>query len=171
MDIVALHQAHDIEAFDCGEPARNSWLRARALKNDRSGDTRTYVAVDDAKLAGFYALTVGSILREALPGAMRRNAPDPVSCVLLAQLAVDTSCQRQGIARDLVLHAMRQASRIADLAGCRLFAVSPARPGLVAFYGKFGFREIAAEPPLLAMPVHLARATLVAVEAARQAAL
>ena len=148
--IVALASGHDTEAFDCGEPARNTWLRTRAAKNDQSGDSRTYVAVDGAITAGFYALTVGSILREILPGALRRNAPDPVSCVLLAQLAMDTRYQRRGLARTLVLHGMRQSARIADLAGCRLFAVSPARPELVTFYGKFGFREVATQPPLMA---------------------
>ncbi len=171
LDIVALAPDHDIEAFDCGEPARNTWLRARVVKNDQSGDSRTYVAIDGARTAGFYALTVGSILRESLSGALRRNAPDPVSCVLLAQLAVDAHYQRRGLARALVLHGMRQATRIADLAGCRLFAVSPARPELVTFYGKFGFREVATQPPLMAMPIHLARATLTALEQARQALL
>jgi predicted N-acetyltransferase YhbS len=57
---------------------------------------------------GFYAITTGAIVRGVLSESMRRNAPDPVSSVLLAQRGVDISYHGQGIGRDLALHAMGQ---------------------------------------------------------------
>ncbi len=163
MVIVPHSEAINAAAFDCGEPARNAWLQNRALANQQSDDTRTYAALDGAYLAGFYALTVGAIIRGGLPGPMRRNAPDPVSCVLLAQLAVSLSEQGRGVSRRLVLHAMGQATKIADLAGCRLFMVHPARPELFGYYAKFGFVPLETTPPVMVMNMQKVRATLLAV--------
>jgi predicted N-acetyltransferase YhbS len=162
--ITVLNNSLNVEDFDCGDSARNSWLCTRAFANQRSDDTRTYVAIHDAAIVGFYAMTVGSIVRSILPGSMRRNAPDPISCVLLAQLAVSLHHQGQGLSRELVLHGMRQAVKIADLAGCRLFAVHPARSELVPYYAKFGFSLVETTPALMVMSLQKVRATLAAVD-------
>ncbi len=167
--IAVLDDGRRVEGFDCGEPARNSWLAARALSNQRSDDTRTYVALKGAEVVGFHALAVGSIVRAALPGALRRAA-DPVGCVLLAQIAVASRHQRQGISRALMLHAMAQAARIAEMAGCRLFAAHPARPDLVGFYERFEFVPVATSPALMAMPLRKVRTILAAVASARAGA-
>jgi GNAT superfamily N-acetyltransferase len=164
ISIEVLNDTCRVEGFNCGEPARNSWLCTRAFSNQRTDDTRTYVAVTDgADVAGFYAITVGAIVRDLVPGPLRRNAPDPVSCILLGQLAVSLQWQGRGLGRDLVLHAMRQAVKVAELAGCRLFAVHPARPALVGYYGRFGFRSVDTTPPIMLMSLHAVRATLAAV--------
>ena len=161
-----LDEGHCVEEFDCGELARNSWLRTRALSNQRSDDTRTYVALRDEEVIGFHALTVGSIVRGILPGPLRRNAADPVSCVLLAQIAVASCRQRQGISRALMLHAMAQATKIAEIAGCRLFAVHPARPDLVGYYERYEFVSVATSPALMVMSMRKVRNILAAVAAA-----
>ena len=125
-EIVRLCSDHYFGDFDCGEAVRNAWLRSHALSNQDSDDAQTYVAVSDGVVVGFYALAVGSIVRHMLPtAAMRRNAPDPVGYVLLGQLGVDLRQQRQGLGRQLVLHGMRQATRVAELAGCRLSLTMP----------------------------------------------
>jgi predicted N-acetyltransferase YhbS len=164
--VVLLDENCSVSDFDCGEPARNAWLRTRALQNQRSGDTRTYVALRGDEVVGFHALTVGSIVRGVLPGPSRRNAVDPVSCVLLAQLAVALHAQREGVGRELVLHAMEQAARIAEIAGCRLFAVHPARPDLVGYYERFELVSVATIPALMAMPLQKVRHILSAVASA-----
>jgi len=166
--ITILDDSFTLEDFDCGEPNRNAWLCSRALSNQRKDDTRTYVAIQDAAIAGFYALSVSSIVRSNLPGSMRRNAPDPVSCVLLAQLAVSLRHQGQGLSKELVLHGMRQVVKIADIAGCRLFAVHPANAELLPYYEKFGFSSVpTTTPALMAMSLQKVRATLVAVDLAK----
>lgn len=163
--ITPLTEAHRLETFDCGDPARTSWLRTRALDSQTTDNARTYVAVDDdGKVWGYYALATATMLRAGLPGALRRNAPDPVSCLLLAQLGVDVSCQGRGLGRELVLHAMGQAVKVAALAGCRLFIVHPATAGLEGYYEKFGFIGVEATPGrVMAMSLQRVRATLAAV--------
>lgn len=164
--IEKLTDLHSVEDFDCGEPARNSWLCTRAFSNQKTDDTVTYVIADSKLVIGFYALTVSSIVHAQLSAAMRQNAPNPVGCVLLAQLAVGLPHQGKGLSRDLTLHAMANAVRISELAGCRLFGVHPARPDLEAFYRRFGFSMMKTDPPLMVMAMKKARATLEAVQAA-----
>jgi hypothetical protein len=38
-----LEAGHDLAAFVCGEPTLDDWLRRRALPNQISGVSRTYV--------------------------------------------------------------------------------------------------------------------------------
>ena len=164
LSITALNDSHKFEKFDCGDAARNAWLQSRALASRAQDDSRCYVAADpDGRVFGFYAIATGAILRSALPGALRRNAPDPVSCILLAQLGAGLSCQGQGVGRELVLHAMGQAVKIAEIVSCRLLVVHPAPPEQAAYYHKFGFISIDAAPgPVMAMSLGTIRATLAA---------
>ncbi|MFM8278467.1 MAG: hypothetical protein ACKN89_16040 [Cyanobium sp.] len=37
---------HSSTGFDCGDPSLNQWLRQRALANQASGATRTFVVCD-----------------------------------------------------------------------------------------------------------------------------
>jgi predicted N-acetyltransferase YhbS len=159
--ISLLGPSHIIEGFDCGDPARNAWLQNRAVSSQASDDSRAYVAAGaDSRVIGFHAIATGAIIRAMLPGAIRRNAPDPVSCVLLAQLGVAVSHQGQGISITLVLHAMRQAARVAEIAGCRLLVVHPATPELAGYYRKFGFIDVETTPmPIMAMNMGKVRAT------------
>ncbi len=165
--ISLLNTAHDVEKFDCGDSLRNAWLKTRAFASHANDDSRTYVLAENTTMIGYYAITTGSIIRSALPGAMRRNAPDPVSGVLLAQLAVATLYQGQGLSRELLLHAMGRVAKVADITGCRLFFVHPATSELTEYYTKSGFLEVEALPaPIMAMSLQKVRGILRRVEQA-----
>jgi ribosomal protein S18 acetylase RimI-like enzyme len=152
-----------LDAFDCGDPARNDWLRRRAAASQASDDARTTLILTDLnEVAGFCAITVGSVLRDSLPGPLRRNAPNPVGCILLAQLGVALRFQGQGLGREMVLHAMHRAAEVAAIAGARLLVVQPSTPALRTYCAKFGLREAASDPPLMAMSLQMVCATLAA---------
>ncbi len=52
---------HRVADFDCGEVSLNDWLKRRALANQSSGASRTFVAADtDGRVWGYYALTAGA---------------------------------------------------------------------------------------------------------------
>jgi GNAT superfamily N-acetyltransferase len=166
LNVVPLSSSDHLLDIDCGEAAQNTWLSTRALQSHRSDDSRTYLAYLGPQLAGFYALSTSSMLRAALPGPLRRNAPDPVSAVLLAQLAVASAHQGRGISRELLLHAMAQTLKISDLAGCRLFIVHPAGSELTSYYAKANFTLLPGSPTLtMAMSLQTLRATLAAAAA------
>jgi len=137
----------NVAVFDCGDTARNAWLRRRGLENEAAGFSRTFVVLDDLGVAGFYALSATGIMRDLMPGALRRNAPDPIPAVLLGQLGVALRCQRQGVASRLIVDAFARTLRIAETIGVRFLAVTPATPEVAALYRKFGFQVVAGTTP------------------------
>ena len=76
--ISVLAAGDDVSGFDCGDAARNAWLKARGVASQASDDARTYVARDSGgRVCGFYAITTGGILRaggcRGRCGEMRRT--------------------------------------------------------------------------------------------------
>jgi hypothetical protein len=71
-----LTREHDASAFNCGEPALDDWLRRRALVNEESGASRTYVVCAARKrIVGYYALATGAVAREELPAESAGTGP------------------------------------------------------------------------------------------------
>lgn len=114
-----LHSHHVLKAFESGEPSRDEWLRRRALKNQTSGATRTFVVCDDAGVDAYYALASGAVDVDAEPGHFRRNMPDLLPVVVLARLAVDRAWQGKGVASALMRDAGARIVQAADVIGIR----------------------------------------------------
>ena len=115
-----LRAEHDLSEFDCGEPTLDDWLRRRALHNEESGASRTYVVRAGHQVAGYYALAVGAVAHVEAAGRVRRNMPDPVPVMIIGRLAVHKDFQGRRIGRS----APRR--RIANVAGggdCRNWAI------------------------------------------------
>ena len=56
-----LSATHDLSDSDSGEPMLDEWLRRRALHNEASGSSRTYVVCSDKKVVGYYTLAVARL--------------------------------------------------------------------------------------------------------------
>ncbi len=155
VSIQALLQIHQISSFSCGKPPLDSWLRTRALSNQETGDSRTFVALRDGLVLGFYALTTASAARLGLPGALRRNAPDPVPLMLLAQLAVDLNYRGLGFGRTLLRDALTRIAGVAPQIGFRAVATHPIDAEAEAFYAHYGFAAVPdSTPRLMVLPRH-----------------
>ena len=109
----------------------------------------TRVAELDGRVVAFYALSTAAVLRAALPGALRRNAPDPMPALLIGQLAVDLRYQGRGIGSALVHDAMRGAVRVSQFAGWRLLAVNPDGAQAASFWAKLDFVAVPGVSPAL----------------------
>lgn len=59
-----------IAPFDCGNDQLNAWLTDRTLRNERSGDARTYVSIDldTGAVAGCYTRAAWSIAHADVGG-------------------------------------------------------------------------------------------------------
>jgi predicted N-acetyltransferase YhbS len=140
-----LTAAHDLGAFDCGVATLDEWLKRRALANQASGGSRTYVVCkDEHTVVGYYALAAGSISHAITPGRVKRNMPDPVPMMVLGRLAVDRSAQGQGVGYGLLKDAVLRVVQAADIVGVRGILVDAIDDAARAFYEKFGFRSSAA---------------------------
>ncbi len=47
---------HRLDSFDSGEAALDDWLRRRALANQASGASRTYVVCEGKQVVGYYEI-------------------------------------------------------------------------------------------------------------------
>jgi GNAT superfamily N-acetyltransferase len=116
---VPITSTHSIDNFSCGIPSLDEWLKRRALTNQNSVATRTFVTCIDDLVVGYYALAAGSINVQSALGKFRRNMPDPIPVVILARLAIDTSYQGRGLGRALFRDAALRVIQAADPIGIR----------------------------------------------------
>ena len=95
---VPLEKSHDLTAFDCGAPALNDYLHKYAWANHQAQAARTYVATRGSRVAGYYTLAAGSVLRDDTPPRVAKGLGNyPVPIILLARLAVDRTEQGKGL--------------------------------------------------------------------------
>lgn len=143
---------HQIEAFQCGADSLDHWLKHRALRNQVSGASRTFVACDGQerqRVVAYYALASSAVVVNAAPGKFSRNMPDPIPVVVLARLAVDCSLHGQGLGRALVRDAGRRIIRAADVIGIRGVIVHALSEEARDFYLRIGFMSSPLDPMLL----------------------
>lgn len=131
---------HQIEGFDCGVESLNQWLQQRALINQLAGVSRTSVVTHGQRVLAYSSLAAGSIVLADVPGALRRNMPNPLPVVVLGRLAVDRRQQGQGLGRALVAHAIRQSLQAQRLIGARALLVHALDEAAAGFYRALGFR-------------------------------
>lgn len=144
---------HLLEGFDCGQPALNEWLIHRALNNQASGTSRTWVIVEAGShdVVAFYASATASILRSSAPQRMRRNQPAEMPAVLLARMAVDGRHQGRGLGAALLKHFMLKAFEVAKSVGVRLLLIHAKDDEAKSFYVHYGFVESPFDPLVMMM--------------------
>ena len=131
---------HRLEGFDCGKPALNDWLLRHARQAQGSGSAKTFVVVDDDRVAGYFSLTVGQIDTLDAPERIRKGMGQyPLPVVILARLAVSTTDQGRGIGVGLLQDAIRRTMLIAEHAGIRAMLTNPIDEDATRFYTRFGF--------------------------------
>jgi GNAT superfamily N-acetyltransferase len=145
-----LGTAHLLDDFDCGETVLDEWLKRRALINQLSGASRTFVVADPSqRVFGYYAMAAGAISHQAATGSVRRNMPDPVPVMVLARLAVDRHAQRINLGGALLQDAVNRAVMVAQNAGVRALLVHALHARARQFYEHFGFQASPIHPMTL----------------------
>ncbi len=137
---------HDLSRFNSGEPVLDDWLRRRALQNEASGSSRTYVVCADKRVVGYYTLANGAVTHAAVPGRVKRNMPDPIPVMILGRLAVDKDFQRGGIGAGLLRDAVLRTVQAADIAGIRAILVHATSETAKRFYENHGFISSPIDP-------------------------
>ena len=131
---------HNLSSFSSGVQALDDWLRRRALANQYSGASGTFVAEDAAgQVIGFYSLAAGAVAHALGTGAVRRNVPNPIPVIVLARLAVSVQFQDLGLGAALLQDAANRCQRVAEHAGVRAMLVHALDERAAAFYLHHGF--------------------------------
>lgn len=161
MEILAFSRRFDRSSFRCGKPDLDDWLKTRAGQQERSNNTRTFVAVEESQVAGYYATTAYRLgLDEAaeMYGVGKRAYPIPA--VLLARLAVDERFQGKGLGVELLVHALTEIARASRSVGFEVVVVHAIDRDAVTFYARAGFTRFEDHDLHLFMPVKDLLATL-----------
>ena len=140
---------HDILSFSCGMDSLDQWLKRRALKNQTTGASRTFVVCEDQRVLAYYALASSAVISTEVSSRFRRNMPEPIPVVVLGRLAIDQSLQGQGFGRALVQDAGRRVIQAADAIGIRGMLVHALSPEAKAFYERIGFEPSSLDPMTL----------------------
>ena len=151
---------HALDGFDSGVASLDDWLRRRALQNQASGASRTFVVCDAGQVVAYYALAASAVAPDAAPGRFRRNMPDPIPVVVLARLAITRDHQGRGLGRALFQDAANRVIHAADTIGIRGLLVHAITEEAKAFYVRLGLDPSPLEPMTLMTTVADLKATL-----------
>lgn len=147
---VLLTQDHQVNSFSCGESALDEWLKRRALVNNISGASRTFVVDDDdLHVIGYYALAAGAVTHHESTRAIRQNMPDPVPVMVLARLAVDVRAQGIKLGAALLRDAVQRCQLVSQNAGVRAMLVHALNDQARQFYEYYGFKAAPSHPMTL----------------------
>lgn len=127
--------------FDCGALEMNEWLHEKARHNELKGGSRTFVVcTKQGALAGYIALSAGSITRDCLVSRDRYQTPNAIPINLLGRLAVDRQFQGQHLGRAMVLYALEMTIKMSAFTGVYALVVEPLNDKVVHFYKRLGFK-------------------------------
>jgi GNAT superfamily N-acetyltransferase len=137
-----LQKEHRTEAFDCGVPPLNDYLKKYAWHSQTGRGARTYVATHDENVVGYFTLAYGSVSPEEAPPRIKQGLGlYPVPVLVLARLAVDRQQQKQGLGKALLKQALLKALKASEIAGLRAVLVHAKDQAVKNFYKRYGFIE------------------------------
>jgi GNAT superfamily N-acetyltransferase len=153
-----LAAAHRFDHFSCGEPILDEWLKRRAMANQLSGASRTFVVADqDGHVYGYYAMAAGAVSHQMATGGVRRNMPDPIPVMVLARLAVDRRAQGIKLGGALLRDAVIRAVTVSQNTGVRALLVHALHERAQSFYAHYGFQPSPADSMVLMLRLSSAR--------------
>ncbi len=125
MKIEVLQAHHQKKSFNCGQYDLNKFIKQYASQHQKSGTSKTYVAIDDdAQVRGFYCLSITSIGFDGVDAVLTKRLPRyPLPCVVVERFAVDQAAQGQGVGKVVLAHALKQVSKVAQIIGVNFVVI------------------------------------------------
>eukprot|EP01136_Pigoraptor_vietnamica_P005170 Opistho-1_new@36400 len=135
-----LSAEHVLDGFFCGEPVLDEWLKRRALANQASRASRTFVVTNpNRQVMGYYALATGAVAHVDATAGVRRTMPAPIPILVLGRLAVDQRAQGMKLGVALLKDAVNRSMAVSQNAGVRALLVHAHNERAKDFYLKYGF--------------------------------
>jgi len=150
-----LTDAHARQAFDCGEPELNDWLRRFARQHKEKRLSSTFVMVDhenSSEILGFYAISLTELVNTDLPPALQKRLPQKVPAFRLGRLATALAHQGKSIGETLLFDAIDRVTRLSVEIGGTMLVVN-AKAAAVSFYERYGFERMESHPHNLCLRI------------------
>jgi len=152
-----ISKKYDRDAFDCGEPALNEFLRRHARKTHELGGAKTFLAIDDndnKTILGFYSLSPASVAYTRTPEIVKRGLTrHDVPGFRLARLAVDRSVQGRSLGGQLLLSAGGRCLRAAAEVGGVVLVIDAKSDRVARWYASYGAVALLDAPLTLLLPL------------------
>lgn len=145
--IEKLRREQDVSQFNSGNVTLDTWLHKYAWRNQQADSAKTYVALLGDRVAGYYALTTGTVHKYETPARIAKGlANHPIGIVLLARLAVDRRQRGKGLGKALLFDALTRIEEAADIVAVRAVMVHAIDEAARRFYEHFEFEPSPADP-------------------------
>lgn len=149
---------HLVDQFACGETSLDEWLKRRAMANQLSGASRTFVVANpDKHVYGYYALAAGAVSHQMASSPVRRNVPDPVPVLVLARLAAEQQAQGIKLGAALLQDAVNRAVAVSQNAGVRALLVHALHERAKHFYEHYGFQSSPLDAMVLMLRLNVSK--------------
>lgn len=150
-----LSAQHRFDGFVSGEHSLDEWLRRRALPNQTTGASRSFVVTDESNhVVAYYAMATGAVTHQQASGRIRRNMPNPIPVMVLARLAVDKRFQGHKLGGAMLQDAVKRTLAVAQDAGIRALLVHAINESSRQFYIHYGFESSPVNSMTLMLLLH-----------------
>ena len=140
--------------FDCNDGAMNRFFHHYARQHHDKGASKTFVAVDDHSISGFYTLSPASLAYGRTSKVLSKKLPThDVPVFRLARIAVDKQYQGQGLGGQLLMAAGRRCLGVAQQTGGVALLIDAKSPEISRWYQRFGAIPLQDNPLTLVLPL------------------
>lgn len=157
-----LSEAHDRNAFHCGEEALDRYFQTQVTQDIRRRITNCFLAIEaeTGQIAAYYTLSAASVALTELPPEETKRLPryPTLPAVRIGRLAVDEKFHRRGLGASMLMNAVHRTLR--DAAAAYALLVDAKNKSATAFYEHHGFRALAGQPRTLFLPLATAQKAL-----------
>jgi predicted GNAT family N-acyltransferase len=152
-----LGKKHDKASFSCGVQELDTYLKNQAGQDAKKKVSAPFVLIDACqnKVAGYYTLSMNSIVTKALPEATTKKLPKypHLPSVLMGRLAIDQSYKGQKLGAFLLIDALKRTDEISTSIAATFFIVDAKDEAARSFYKHFGFETMEDDPFRLYLPM------------------
>ena len=162
MRICKLNTSHKKNEFDCGKQPLNDYL-AKIAKQDVEKDVAVCYVLEgeDGEVVGYFTLSSGSIPKEEIPEKESKRLPRylDIPFAVIGRLAVDKKHQGRKLGDYLLVEALGEILKVAEVLGIAGVFVDPIDESAVNYYEKFGFIKLNSSDRMF-LPIATIRALL-----------
>jgi predicted GNAT family N-acyltransferase len=134
---------HHVDAFTCGKPPMDTWLKSQARRAQDAGTARTYVWTrpGSSPVLAYYSIAPTQVARHEVSRPLT-GGYSLIPAYLLARLALDNTLQGQGLGAELLLDALARIIEAAKVGGGRLIVVDAIDDQAATFYRRHDFISV-----------------------------
>ncbi len=129
-----------LKEFSCGNDVLDAYLKEFARQNHKKGISKSFIALGEKSVLGYYALSMACIEFVEIPETSNRGIPKyPVPVARIGRLAVDTQFQGKKIGTVLLIDALKKIQEASKIVAAYAVVVDAKNDSAKRFYEGFGF--------------------------------